>query len=112
MGENVTLIFEVNNMKKAMIAVVLFVLCASSFAGTVGLPLEKLAMPVVEGDHLVCVWDQAAGGWLSDFTTYDQTGVYDFQLPEWGQWYWVGLWDQTAEEYVYGKWIGHFPMTN
>lgn len=99
-------------MKKVCLAVVLFVVCASAFAGQVGLPLEKLALPEVQGNHLICVWDQGAGAWVSGFESYDHNGVYDFQLPEWGKWYWVGLWDEVAGEYVYGKWIGHFPVLN
>ena len=76
--------------------------------GLVGLPLERIALPVVQGSHLVCVWDEAAGDWVKDFESYDETGLYDFQIPATGKWYWVGLWDESRSEYVFGKWIGHF----
>ena len=95
-------------MKKTILASILLVVCANSFSGLVGLPKEKVALPVVQGSHLVCVWDDAAGSWLTGFEDYDHTGVYDFQIPEWGTWYWIGLWDETTGEYVVGKWIGHF----
>ncbi|MEE9368642.1 MAG: hypothetical protein V3V05_07220 [Pontiella sp.] len=95
-------------MKKTILASILLVVCANSFSGLVGLPKEKVALPIVQGSHLVCVWDEAAGNWLSGFENYDHTGVYDFQIPEWGTWYWIGLWDEAAGEYVVGKWIGHF----
>jgi hypothetical protein len=95
-------------MKKALTSLILFLLFASAFAGQVGKPLERLALPEVQGLHKVCIWDQTAGAWLQGHTTYDHSGVYDFQLPEWNRWYWIGLWDDTKGEYVYEKWIGHF----
>jgi hypothetical protein len=96
-------------MKKTMLVSILLVLCANAFSGTVGLPLERVALPDVQGNHLVCIWDETAGQWLHGFESYSHAGSYDFQLPEWGNWYWIGLWDEAAGEYVFGKWIGHFP---
>jgi hypothetical protein len=94
-------------MKKITVAVMMLIgVCA--YAGQVGLPEERLALPDVQGDHLVCIWDEAAGSWHTGFTSYNHNGSYSFQVPEWGRWYWIGLWDETNEEYVYGKWIGHF----
>ena len=84
------------------------VMSAVSFGGTIGLPVERLAMPVVSGDHLVCIWDAEANAWLQSFEQYDHAGTYDFKVPEWGRWYWVGLWDSDRGEYVFGKWIGYF----
>ncbi|MEN7973468.1 MAG: hypothetical protein ABFR47_06500 [Verrucomicrobiota bacterium] len=77
-------------------------------AGQLSLPAERLALPEVQGSHLVCIWDAAANDWHSGFASYDHSGSLDFQVPEWGKWYWVGLWDEQAGEYVFGKWIGHF----
>lgn len=77
-------------------------------AGQVSLPQERFALPAVQGSHLVCIWDETANNWYSAFTSYDQQGVINFQVPEWGKWYWVGLWDEQAGEYVFGKWVGHF----
>ncbi|MDH3981379.1 MAG: hypothetical protein OES84_00590 [Kiritimatiellaceae bacterium] len=96
-------------MKKAMLAIIMFVICANVFGGQIGLPLERLAIPSVDGSHLVCVWDESAGTWLKSFEIYNHSGSYDFQLPEWGKWYWVGLWDEASNSYVFSKWIGHFP---
>lgn len=86
------------------------VMSASCFSGEVGLPMEHVALPPVsvEGSYLVCVWDEAAQDWLQGFESYPHTGSYEFQIPDWGKWYWVGLWDETKGEYVFGKWIGHF----
>lgn len=97
-------------MRIIVLIVAMLALGISAFGGQVGLPQERLAMPKVEGDHLVCIWDQTAGDWLVKFERYDQSGVYEFQVPEWGKWYWVGLWNKANESYVYGKWIGHFPV--
>jgi hypothetical protein len=94
-------------MKKAL-ALIIFALCIGATGGQVGLPTEYLAITEVEGSYLVCIWDQTSGDWLQDFEVYDNSGVYEFEVPQWGRWYWIGLWDEANGEYVYGKWIGHF----
>lgn len=96
-------------MKKTILALFLLLFGLNSFSGDIGLPRELLALPQVQGRHLVCIWDKNAGSWLKSFEAYDHTGVYDFQVPEWDQWYWVGLWDESIGDYVFGKWVGHFP---
>ncbi|VGO14793.1 hypothetical protein PDESU_03362 [Pontiella desulfatans] len=93
---------------KKILATIIIALCATSFAGTVGKPTEHLALPEVSGGHLVCIWDQTAGAWIGGFESYDHSGTYNFAVPEWGRWYWIGLWDEAKGEYVYSKWIGHF----
>ncbi len=95
-------------MKKSILAALLLIVCGNAFSGVVGVPAEHVALPVVQGEHLVCIWDETTGAWLQAFESYDHSGSYEFQLPEWGRWYWVGLWDSAAGEYVFGKWIGHF----
>ena len=95
-------------MKKAILALIMLTLCSDVFPGEVGLPLEQVALPAVQGQHLVCIWDETAGAWLQAFESYDHMGSYGFQLPEWDKWYWLGLWDSERGEYVFGKWIGHF----
>lgn len=80
-------------------------------AGQVSTPVERLALPDVQGSHLVCVWDDSASDWYTGFASYDHSGSLSFQLPEQGKWYWVGLWSEQAGEYVFGKWVGHF-VTN
>jgi hypothetical protein len=102
---------DVNEMRykmKKIIVAVMVLIGVGAYAGQVGLPLEQLALPEIQGDHLVCIWDEAANSWYTGFTSYDQSGSYNFQVPEWGHWYWIGLWDETNGQYVYGKWIGHF----
>ncbi|MDZ8117760.1 hypothetical protein [Pontiella agarivorans] len=95
-------------MKKIWITWIAAFFCLQAFTGEIGLPTERLALPAVSGTHLVCVWDDAAQNWMGSFETYDHAGVYEFQVPEWGKWYWIGLWDSSKGEYVYGKWVGHF----
>ena len=95
-------------MKKNTLMLIVFVLGMAAFGGQVGLPLERLAIPEVQGSHLVCIWDESAGAWLQGFESYDLSGVYEFQVPSRGKWYWIGVWDEASGEYVYGKWIGHF----
>jgi hypothetical protein len=88
-------------MKKVLFFVSLIVVCCNAWSGQLGLPEEQIALPAVEGEYLVCVWDEASQQWF-------HSGVFTFQLPQWGNWYWIGLWDAVSEEYVFGKWIGHF----
>ena len=94
-------------MKKPIMALIISILCTNAFSGSVDLPTERLALPAVQGSHLVCIWDEAAGSWAQGFETYDHAGTYEFEVPAWGKWYWIGLWDEQAGEYVFGKWIGH-----
>lgn len=95
-------------MKKSTMALIISIICANAFCGSVGLPRERLALPALQGEHLVCIWDETAGDWLRSFETYDHVGTYEFQVPAWGHWYWIGVWDEQNGEYVFGKWIGHF----
>ena len=97
-------------MKKTIFAILFSMMCCGVFGGQVSIPRERIALPQVSGNHLVCVWDETAGVWLESFKSYDHTGTYDFQVPEWGRWYLVGLWDSAAGAYVFGKWVGHFPF--
>ncbi|HEY5652881.1 MAG TPA: hypothetical protein VIR63_00730 [Pontiella sp.] len=84
-------------------------MCA--YAVQVGLPTERLALPKLEGEHLICVWDETAQDWHTTFFSYDHTGSLNFKVPDFGKWYWVGVWNETTGEYVFGKWIGHFPAS-
>lgn len=95
-------------MKNTLLALIVIV-GLGAHAGQVSLPVERLAIPNLQGNLLVCIWDEAADDWHADFTNYDDSGLLSFQLPEWGKWYWIGLWDEQAGEYAFGKWIGHFP---
>ncbi len=97
-------------MKKTTMVLMMVAVCMSAFAGEVGLPTEHLALPAVQagGEYKVCFWDQTAGNWLREHASYGHEGSLDFEVPAWGQWYWIGLWDVANEEYVFGKWIGHF----
>ena len=95
-------------MKKMILVSMLFVFCGTVFSGEIGLPTERIALPVLEGNLQVCIWDNTAGEWREIFENYDHSGVYNFQLPEWDQWYWVGFWDASNGNYAFGKWIGNF----
>lgn len=94
-------------MKKT-VYILTVIIGMSVYAGNVSLPEERLALPEVQGKHLICVWDETANDWYAAFTKYDHSGQLSFQVPEWGKWYWVGLWDEEAGEFVFKKWVGHF----
>lgn len=94
-------------MKKNILALMMLLgVCA--FAGQVGLPQEHMALPDLQGDYLICIWDETANDWHTSFTSYDHNGSINVQVPELGKWYWVGLWDEQGGDYVFGQWIGHF----
>ncbi len=95
-------------MKKVLCALLIGMVTVNSFSGQIGLPEERIALPAVQGDYLICIWDETTGAWLGEFEAYDHTGSYGFQLPAWEEWYWIGLWDVARQEYVFEKWIGHF----
>jgi len=95
-------------MKKTIILMIMLAVSGTVWSGQIGLPVEQIALPDVQGSHLVCIWNESAGTWLQAHQSYDQSGAFTFQLPEWGKWYWIGLWDQSSGRYVFGKWIGHF----
>jgi len=99
-------------MKKIFISLALLLICGHVWGGELGLPEEQIALPSVQGNYLVCIWDDSLGDWVNNVhQTYDNSGSFSFQLPSWGKWYWIGLWDSNSEQYVFGKWIGHF-LTN
>ena len=98
---------------KTWIAGILLLCSLSVMAGSLGLPVEHVAMGTAHLDnpnvqHLVCIWDNSAQTWLQDHLVYDHSGVYAFQVPEWDQWFWIGLWDTQSREYVFGTWVGQF----
>lgn len=95
-------------MKKAFLIMMFFAACSKVWSGQVELPEEQVALPAVQGDYLICLWDETSQQWLQSHQAYDQSGSFAFQLPSWGKWYWIGLWDSVKQEYVFGKWIGHF----
>ena len=94
-------------MKKWIVGILL-VAGLSALAGSVGLPSERVALPLVEGDYLVCVWDDTAQAWGQPHEAYSNSGAYDLTDIAWEKWYWIGLWDSAKGEYVFGKWVGHF----
>ena len=99
-------------MKKWMIGIILTA-ALSSLAGSLGLPVERVALGNIHNEnpnvkHLVCIWDDSSKSWSQEHQTYDNSGIYQFQVPEWDTWYWVGLWDTKRGEYVFGEWICHF----
>jgi len=98
-------------MKKSVIMLLLLLVCGYARGGTVGLPDEQIALPAVQGNYLVCIWDDSVGNWMQSHQVYDLSGSFNFKLPSWGKWYWIGLWDSNSKQYVFGKWIGHF-LTN
>ena len=73
----------------------------------IGLPLERLAVPILPDSGYVCVWDQSAEAWAG-YYPYDNSGTVEFQVPAWDRWYWIGIWNDSTKSYVYSKWIGHF----
>ena len=93
-------------MKKLQIIIAVIALAGLAQAGTVGLPTEHIAIPLVAGQATIKVWDVAEQEWIfSEKST--QPTQFEFSVPARGKWYWVGVWDHTAGKYVVGQWISH-----
>ncbi len=93
-------------MKKIwMVLTVLAIACLAQ-AGTVSLPTEHIAIPLVEGNATIKVWDYEAQQWI--FTeTSEQPTKFEFDVPAWDKWYWVGVKDLATGKFVLGLWIVH-----
>ena len=116
-------------MKKLKYIAMLLALACGAFAyDRVELPTETIAMPLVSGEATIRVWNQDAQDWMNpaDYANGDITddfGVvytgsvsFDFIVPTWGdadaevdelRWFWVGVWDYSVADYVFGRWISH-----
>ena len=98
-------------MKKLTVVLMLFYAALHAQAGTVGLPVERIILPSKASNFnfSVRVWDYANGAWLGE-TVPLARGVrhYDFQYPEWGKMYWVGLWNADTGQFVFGKTVGQY----
>lgn len=75
-------------------------------SGCVGLPTERIVMPPVEGPHTIMIYDSADKQFVLA-KEYDGSGIVSFDVPKWGRWYKLGLYD-AGDECVFTKWIGHF----
>ncbi|MGE4488125.1 MAG: hypothetical protein AB7E95_01120 [Kiritimatiellales bacterium] len=93
-------------MKKPWIGLAVTVIAGLVQAGSVSLPTEHIAIPLVSGTATIKVWDVEDQRWIFS-TTSEQPTKFEFEVPEWDKWYWVGVWDHTAGKYVLGRWIGH-----
>ncbi len=115
-------------MKKLGYIALLLALACGAFAASVDeveLPTETIAMPLVSGEATIRVWNQDADEWMdmSEYGVTDDYGVvytgaisFDFKVPAWGdadaeldqlRWFWVGVWDYSVGDYVFGRWISH-----
>ena len=93
-------------MKQFLIILVVGLAVFSARAGVVGLPKERIILPAKTGSYMVRVWDGSKEEWLGDFQNLSGFRYYDFQYPEWGKSYWIGLWNAGTGEFVFGKWVG------
>jgi hypothetical protein len=71
--------------------------------------VETLAIPDLDGDHEVHVFDYFAQSITID-DVYDHAGYFAFDVPSWDRWYWVGVYDVGAGQYVQCVWICHFTV--
>ncbi len=115
--------------KRITIALLLALACGALAQDKVELPTETIAMPLVSGEATIRVWNQDAQDWMNpeeykaSEDVIDDYGVvytgsvsFDFEVPEWGdadaevdelRWFWVGVWDYSVGDYVFGRWISH-----
>jgi hypothetical protein len=76
-------------------------------SGTVGLPLHRIALPGFYGVIEARVLDCKTGEWVIQ-EPYDHSGFYEFQIPAWNQYWWLGMWSVQDQEYKFYKYMGHW----
>jgi hypothetical protein len=72
--------------------------------GAVGLPTERVALPLMIGRLTVTDWHRKEA--VVDLP-YNAAGFYEFNVPAWNRWYRLELADADGAV-VFDKWIGHF----
>jgi hypothetical protein len=72
--------------------------------GAVGLPTERVALPLMIGRLTVTDWHRKEA--VVD-VPYNAAGFYEFFVPAWNRWYRLELADADGAV-VFDKWIGHF----
>lgn len=76
--------------------------------GAVGRAREVVKMPAnVQGTMTLRLYSFTQQQYIQTVNNVRSTDVYDFTVPSWGQWYWVGVWRDSDGELVLSQWIGH-----
>ena len=75
--------------------------------GAAGKPTNCVVLPSVSGWAAVCVWDSTGGSWIYNSNEW-KPAQYDFTVPEWSRWYWVGVYDFATDSWLTGTWVAHF----
>lgn len=96
-------------MIKIAMAMLSFALVLGGVAmANVGGPQEVINMPdTVEGTMTLRLYSYTQQQYIQTITNVRSSDVYDFTVPAWDQWYWVGVWRDSDGELVLSMWIGH-----
>jgi hypothetical protein len=95
-------------MKHPAILAIAILLAANLIApAAVEKPTDTCVFPAVPGWAGIRVWDATAGAWVVSETRWQPTS-FDFSVPQWNRWYWIGLWDFATGQWVSGQWLAHF----
>lgn len=77
-------------------------------AASVGRAREIINMPAnVQGTMTLRLYSFTQERYIQTVNNVRSTDVYDFTVPAWDQWYWVGVWRDSDGELVLSQWIGH-----
>lgn len=100
-------------MNKTIITIVIFltlgmVILPYSLAAGVGRPREIVKIPDGSGPMTLRLYSYTDERYIQTIPNVPGGHEYDFRLPAWDQWYWVGVWRNSDNELLLSLWIGHF----
>ena len=84
----------------------LLIMVNITLAGTIGLPIGQIAIPATSGNCRIEVLDMTTQIVLVD-QEYDNSGIFTFQVQNWGRWYNFKIWSETENKYIFEKKICH-----
>ena len=65
-----------------------------------------MTIPQIQGGGTIYIYDNAAEGYIKTTPNWTSS-VYTFVAPAWNRWYWIGVYDPVAGEFVGGVWVIH-----
>ena len=77
-------------------------------AAGVGRAREIIKMPAnVQGTMTLRIYSLTQQRYIQTVKNVRNTDAYDFTIPAWDQWYWIGVWRDSDGELVLSMWINH-----
>jgi hypothetical protein len=71
-------------------------------------PLDIVFLPDTESLLTLRLYDLNAGRYIQEENGVTAGSQYELRVPAWDRWYWIGVWMETTDRFIWGQWIGHF----